>query len=91
MKVAVVGEEITIQPFSALGQEVYPAENREEASQILSQLNLSQYALIILTPEVAGVQKQFPGPNYLVLPSLKNRDAKQNLLIEEVIRRATGR
>ncbi len=91
MKVAFIGEESVFLPFLSIGQEVYKASTREEAKNILSQLNLKEYALIVLTPEVADVRNDFSEPFFLVLPGLKNRDSGQNRLISEAIRRATGR
>ena len=91
MKVAFIGEELAFLPFLGLGQEVYKADTEEEAGKILARLDLKDYVLIVLTPEVAGVRQDFSGPAFLILPGLKNRDSGQQRLISESVRRATGR
>ena len=91
MKIAFIGEELVFKPFLALGQEVYGVKEPAEARQVLSTLNIKDYALIVLTPEVAEVRQEFSGPIFLVLPGLKNQSSGQQKLISEAVRRATGR
>ncbi len=91
MKIAFIGEITVFQPFAALGQEVYAAADEATAEKVLSGLDLKEYALVVLTPGVAGVQKKFSDTDFLVLPGIKHRDSGQQKFLADIIRKATGR
>lgn len=52
-KIAVIGDKSTILGFSAIGVEVYPANDSREANKILHQLAHDDYAIILITERVA--------------------------------------
>jgi V/A-type H+-transporting ATPase subunit F len=54
-KIAVIGDKDSILGFKAIGFDIYPAENREEAVGLLTRLAEEGYALIYTTEDRASV------------------------------------
>ena len=52
-KIAVLGDRDSVLGFKALGLEVFPAENAEEARPVLHQLARGGYAVVYLTEQLA--------------------------------------
>lgn len=52
-KIAVVGDRDSVLGFKALGLDVYPAENEEEARELLHKLAHEDCAVIYLTEQLA--------------------------------------
>lgn len=53
-KIAVVGDKDSVLGFQALGLEVYPARNAEEAIAAVHRLAKENYAIIYLTEQLAA-------------------------------------
>lgn len=51
-KVAVIGDRDSIYGFAALGLDIYPVEEREEASKTLKKLTKGTYAVIYITEKL---------------------------------------
>ncbi len=54
-KIAVIGDKDSILGFKAIGFDIYPTENREDAVGLLARLAEEGYALIYITEDVASV------------------------------------
>lgn len=52
-KIAVVGDQDSVMGFKALGLDIFPAEEAEEARHTLHQLARENYAIIYLTEQLA--------------------------------------
>ena len=52
-KIAVLGDQDSVLGFKALGLDVFPAENAEEAKSILHRLAREDYAVVYLTEQLA--------------------------------------
>ncbi|MPM00512.1 V-type sodium ATPase subunit G [bioreactor metagenome] len=52
-KIAALGEKDSVLGFKALGLDVFPAENVDEAKEILHKLAKENYAVIYLTEQLA--------------------------------------
>lgn len=52
--IAVIGDRDSVYAFAALGLHVMPAANREEALSILSRLDLTKYAVVYITEQLAS-------------------------------------
>lgn len=51
-KVAVIGDRDSIYGFAALGLDIYPVEERDEASKMLKRLTNGSYAVIYITEKL---------------------------------------
>ena len=73
-KIAVLGDKDSVLGFKALGLDVFPAENVEEAKRTLHELAKENYAVIYLTeqyaagmgPEIARY-KDVPSPAIILI------------------------
>ncbi|MGI6199703.1 MAG: V-type ATP synthase subunit F [Christensenellales bacterium] len=53
-KIAVMGEKDVVMGFMALGLEVFPQTDPEEAARVLHRLSRQQYAVVFITEELMG-------------------------------------
>ena len=54
-KIGVIGDKDSILGFKAIGFDIYPADNREEAASLLKKMAEEGYALIYITEDLASV------------------------------------
>jgi len=52
-KIAVIGDKSTVLGFSAIGVEVFPANDSREANKIIHQLAHADYAILLITERLA--------------------------------------
>ncbi|MBN1151244.1 V-type ATP synthase subunit F [candidate division WOR-3 bacterium] len=52
-KMAIIGREDQILPFSAIGIEIFPVEKAEQANKLLLSLAEKKYALVMITEDFA--------------------------------------
>ncbi|RRD41116.1 V-type ATP synthase subunit F [Leptotrichia sp. OH3620_COT-345] len=57
-KIGVVGDKDSILAFKALGIEVFPAVDKEEARKIIDTLANSKYGIIFVTEQIADLVKE---------------------------------
>jgi len=58
-KIGVIGEKDAVLGFKALGFDVFPVENRDEAGRILSELAKDNYAVVYITEQTAaGIENE---------------------------------
>ena len=50
-KIAVMGDQDSIYGFAALGLEIHPTTDRDEAAHLLKKLANTDYAVIYMTPD----------------------------------------
>ena len=96
-KIGAIGENDVMLIFKAVGVEVFPVENKQDASQILSKLAKEGYAVIFITESVAlsidaDIKKYASKmlPSVVVVPGLKERNNYALEKLRQSIIKAVG-
>jgi len=92
-KMGFIGNVTSVEFFKVFGADIFTAHTAEEADKVLSDLNMSEYAIIFITEEVFDrerFQRYLMDKKLLVIPSLKSKEGKGYHIVEELIRKATG-
>lgn len=70
-KIGVVGDKDSVLAFKALGIDVYPVVESEEARKIIDKLAINNYAVIFVTEQVAkGIEETIERYNRITLPAV---------------------
>jgi|BioPla2DNA2_1021312.scaffolds.fasta_scaffold00174_38 V/A-type H+-transporting ATPase subunit F len=70
-KIAVVGDKDSVLAFKAIGIEVFPVYEEEEARKTVDRLAANEYAVIFITEQVAkNIEETIARYNRSVLPSI---------------------
>lgn len=70
-KIGVVGDKDSVLAFKALGIEVFPVVEQEEARKTIDRLAMTDYAVIFVTEQVAkDVQETIERYNRMILPAV---------------------
>jgi V/A-type H+-transporting ATPase subunit F len=70
-KIGVVGDKDSVLAFKALGIEVFPVVEQEEARKIVDRLAMTDYAVIFVTEQVAkDIQETIERYNRMTLPAV---------------------
>lgn len=70
-KIGVVGDKDSVLAFKALGIEVFPVVEKEEARKTIDRLAMTDYAVIFVTEQVAkDVQETIERYNRMILPAV---------------------
>jgi V/A-type H+-transporting ATPase subunit F len=96
-KIGVIGEKDAVLGFKALGFSVFPAENKEQAAQALSELADDGYAVIYITEQAAaGIEneinqyreKRFPA--VIPIPGIQGNVGLGMLGVKKCVEKAVG-
>lgn len=96
-KVAVIGDLNSIYGFAALGLEIFPADEKEEAAKKLKQLVLGKYAVIYITEslceelykEINLYQSQMV-PAIIPIPGVKGKSSIGIDNVKKFVEKAIG-
>jgi V/A-type H+-transporting ATPase subunit F len=70
-KIGVVGDKDSVLAFKALGIEVFPVVEKEEARKTIDRLAMTDYAVIFVTEQVANdIQETIERYNRMLLPAV---------------------
>jgi V/A-type H+-transporting ATPase subunit F len=70
-KIGVVGDKDSVLAFKALGIDVFPVVNNDEARKIIDRLAMNDYAVIFVTEQVAqGIQETIERYTREMLPAV---------------------
>jgi V/A-type H+-transporting ATPase subunit F len=70
-KIGVVGDKDSVLAFKALGIDVFPVVNNDEARKIIDRLAINDYAVIFVTEQVAeGIQETIERYTREMLPAV---------------------
>ncbi len=96
-KIAVLGERDSIYGFAALGLDIYPAENKEDAKRILSALAGGEYAVIYITEKTAAeltaeIAKydELTVPAIIPIPGVTGNTGAGMARVREAVEKAVG-
>ncbi len=96
-KIAVMGERDSIYGFAALGLDIFPAENREEAKSVLSAIAGGEYAVIYITEKTAAelsaeIAKydEVPTPAIIPIPGITGNTGAGMARVREAVEKAVG-
>lgn len=96
-KIAIIGDRESILGFKALGLEVFPCSQQEEAKKILSDMVKNQYAIIYITERLAaslekeiGKYKDARLPAIIPLPSKEGSLGTGMESVSKSVERAVG-
>lgn len=96
-KIGVIGEKDAVLGFKALGFSVFPAENKEQASQALSELAVNRYAVIYVTEQTAACieneinqyrEKRFPA--VIPIPGIQGSTGLGMHGVKKCVEKAVG-
>lgn len=96
-KIAVIGERDCILGFKALGVSIFPAETGEEASQALTAIRDSDYAVVFISEDFADDVKDLleelrekPLPAVALIPGTRGSQGLARERLRQNVRRAIG-
>ncbi len=96
-RIAVLGERDSIYGFAALGLDIFPAENREEAKRILSTIAGGEYAVIYITEKTAAeltaeIAKydEVPTPAIIPIPGITGNTGEGMARVRLAVEKAVG-
>lgn len=70
-KVGVIGDKDSVLAFKALGIDVFPVVDKEEARKTVDRLAMSDYAVIFITEQAAAeIQDTIERYNKMILPAV---------------------
>ena len=95
--VAVIGDRDSVLCFRAIGVEVFPVRDAEEARPIFEQLRRQEYAIVFITePVAAEMEDQLaevasePFPSVILIPNNAGRLGLGMEKVRWVVRKAIG-
>lgn len=96
-KIAVLGDRDSIYGFAAIGVDIFPVGNYEEAAKIFKKLAESQYAVIYITEDLQSKleneierYRQSSVPAVIPIPGAYGNTGKGMLDIKKSVERAVG-
>lgn len=96
-RIAVIGDIDSIYGFAALGLDIFPIANQEEASKQLMDLAGGQYAVIYITEQLATMLekeidylKELPLPAVIPIPGLKGNTGMGIKMVKKSVEQAVG-
>ncbi len=96
-RVAVLGDKDSIFGFSALGVDIFPAEEKVNASETLKKIANQDYAVIFITEKLAANitdeiyrYKEKIIPAIILIPGISGNTGDGMSNISEIVRKAVG-
>lgn len=96
-KIAVMGDKDSIYGFAALGMDIYPTEDKEQASATLKKLADSGFGIVYITEELADkisddVEKyRFESkPAIILIPGIKGNTGAGLADVNKSVEKAVG-
>lgn len=96
-KIAVMGDKDSIYGFAALGMDIYPTEDKEQASATLKKLADSGFGIVYITEELAAkisddVEKyRFESkPAIILIPGIKGNTGAGLADVNKSVEKAVG-
>ena len=96
-KVAVMGDYDSIYGFSALGLDIYPVNEKEEAKQTLKKLTLGEYAIIYIVESLAkdlteqiDKYKESISPAIILIPGVSGNTGEGVAQVKGFVEQAVG-
>lgn len=96
-RIAVIGDIDSIYGFAALGLDIFPITNQEQASKQLMDLAGGQYAVIYITEALAvslekelDYLKELPLPAVIPIPGLKGNTGMGIKMVKKSVEQAVG-
>ena len=96
-KIGVIGDKDSILGFKAIGFDIYPADNREEAASLLKKMAEEGYALIYITEDLASVimdeianYRNSYFPDIILIPGTKGSLGIGLKSVKESVEKAVG-
>ena len=95
--IAVIGDRDSVYAFAALGLHIMPAETREEALAVLSRLDLSKFAVVYITEQLASQLENelaqyadAPVPAIIPIPGISGNTGIGMAAVKSAVERAVG-
>ena len=96
-KVAVMGDYDSIYGFSALGIDIYPVKEKDEAKATLKKLALGEYAIIYVTESIAkeineeiDQYKESISPAIILIPGVSGNTGDGVAQVKSFVEQAVG-
>jgi len=92
-KIGFIGDKTSIEFFRLFGAAIFPAATVEEAGKIMESINFDDYGIVFITEEVFDRElfsRYLMDKKLLPIPSLISATGKGHLIVDELIRKATG-
>lgn len=96
-KVAVMGDYDSIYGFSALGIDIYPVKEKDEAKATLKKLVVGEYAIIYVVESVAknlteeiDKYKESISPAIILIPGISGNTGEGVALVKSFVEQAVG-
>ena len=96
-KVAVMGDYDSIYGFSALGLDIYPVKEKDEAKQTLKKLALGEYAIIYVVESLAknlseeiDKYKESISPAIILIPGISGNTGEGVAQVKSFVEQAVG-
>ncbi|HEY8420073.1 MAG TPA: V-type ATP synthase subunit F [Clostridia bacterium] len=96
-KIAVIGDKDSIAGFAALGMRIFPANDGNEAKELLRKLSSSDYAIIYITEELAEhipdeieKYKEMFSPAVILIPGILGGTGMGLASISSMVEKAVG-
>lgn len=96
-RIAVLGDKDSIYGFAALGLDIFPVTNEEEASKTLRKLADGSYAVIYITEAVASLLereidylRELPLPAIIPIPGIKGNTGMGIKMVKKSVEQAVG-
>ena len=96
-KVAVMGDYDSIYGFSALGLDIYPVKEKDEAKQTLKKLALGEYAIIYIVESTAkdlteeiDKYKESISPAIILVPGVSGNTGEGVAQVKSFVEQAVG-
>lgn len=97
LKIAVMGDKLSIFGFAALGFEVRPCEDGADAAKLLKELAEGPYGVVYITealaaqiPEEIRALRDRPTPAVILIPGLFGNTGAGKRGVEESVEKAVG-
>lgn len=97
LRVAVLGDAESIQGFAAVGLDVFPCDDPEEAAKLFHRLCGGEYGIVFLTEALAeGLQKEIkkreeePLPAVIPIPGVRGDTGLGMRRLSEAVEKAVG-
>lgn len=96
-KVSVMGDYDSIYGFSALGLDIYPVKEKDEAKATLKKLVLGEYAIIYVTESIANEiseeidkHKESISPAIILIPGISGNTGEGVAQVKSFVEQAVG-
>ena len=96
-KIAVMGDYDSIYGFSALGLDIYPVKEKDEAKQTLKKLALGEYAIIYVVESLAknlseeiDKHKESISPAIILIPGISGNTGEGVAQVKSFVEQAVG-